>query len=90
MGKGKTSMNDLRDHLFETIERLLLKNDNGANDKEKIDVETAKAIADVAQVAVNAAKVEVEALKIIAGAENRDLATEAVKNMSVLRLIEPS
>ena len=85
---SKTSMNDQRGHLFETIERLLLSNDPGADDKERLSVETAKAIADVAQVAVNAAKVEVEALKVIANAQNYDIAREAAKNMSVLKLTE--
>ena len=85
---SKTSMEDLRGHLFETIERLLLSNDPGADDKERIDVETAKAIADVAQVAVNSAKVQVDALKIIAGAQNPDMARETLKNMNVLKLSE--
>ncbi len=44
-------IDDLRNHLFETIEML--------KDKE-IDVNTAKAISEVAQVIVNTAKVEIQ------------------------------
>lgn len=50
----KNKITDLRNHLFETIEML--------KDKE-IDIQTAKAISDVAQVIINSAKVEVQFLK---------------------------
>ena len=47
----RNKIEDLRNHLFETIEML----------KEKeIDVNTAKAISEVAQVIVNTAKVEIQ------------------------------
>lgn len=47
----RNKIEDLRNHLFETIELL----------KEKeIDVSTAKAISEVAQVIVNTAKVEIQ------------------------------
>jgi len=49
----KNKIEDLRNHLFETIEDL--------RDKERpMDIERAKAIAGVAQVIVNSAKVENE------------------------------
>ena len=47
----RNKIDDLRNHLFETIEML--------KDKE-IDVNTAKAISEVAQVIVNTAKVEIQ------------------------------
>ena len=54
----KNKITDLRNHLFETIEAL--------KDAEKpMDIERAKAIADVAQVIVNSAKVEVDFLKMM-------------------------
>lgn len=54
----KNKIEDLRNHLFETIEAL--------KDAEKpMDIERAKAIADVAQVVVNSAKVEVDFLRAI-------------------------
>ncbi len=48
----KNKMTDLRDHLFATLEAL--------QDQDKpMDIERAKAIADVAKVLVDSAKVEV-------------------------------
>lgn len=56
----KNKIQDLRDHLFETLEAL--------KDKENpMPIERAAAIADVAQVIVNSAKVEVDALKLTDG-----------------------
>lgn len=56
----KNKIEDLRDHLFTTIEALL--------DEEKpMDIDRAKAVADVAQVMINSAKVEVEFMKTTGG-----------------------
>lgn len=52
----KNKLSDLRNHLFETIERL--------KDGDKtMPLEKAKGIAEVAQVIINSAKVEVDYLK---------------------------
>lgn len=49
---AKNKISDLRDHLFATLEAL--------RDEEKpMDIERAKAVADVARVIVDSAKVEV-------------------------------
>lgn len=56
----KNKIQDLRNHLFETIERLKDKS-------EPMDLERAKTIADVAQVIVNSAKVEVDFIKSAGG-----------------------
>jgi hypothetical protein len=52
---ARNKINDLRDHLFETLERL--------KDGD-IDVQTAKAMADVGQVIINSAKIEVDFIKV--------------------------
>ena len=55
----KNKMADLRNHLFETIERL--------TDEEKpMEIERAKAVADVAQTIINSAKVELQFLDLMA------------------------
>ena len=82
----KTTLNDLRVHLFDTIERLQLTNDPNASDNEKISIETAKAIAEIGQVIVNSAKLEVEAMKIISRAENPKETLDAMKSTSVMLL----
>jgi hypothetical protein len=55
----KNKIEDLRNHLFATLEAL--------QDKTSpMDIGRAKAIADVAQVVVNSAKVEVDHLRALA------------------------
>lgn len=57
---ARNKMTDLRDHLFETLEAL--------KDGEKpMELDRARAIADVAQVIINSAKVEVEMAKALDG-----------------------
>lgn len=57
---AKNRIIDLRDHLFETLEAL--------KDEEKpMDIARAKAIADVARVIVESAKVEVAFVKATGG-----------------------
>ena len=52
---ARNKINDLRDHLFETLERL----------KEgDIDIATAKAMADVGQVIINSAKIEIDFIRV--------------------------
>jgi hypothetical protein len=53
----KNKINDLRNHLFETLEAL-------KDDEKPMDLDRARAIADVAQVIVDSAKVEVTFLKV--------------------------
>ncbi|MFJ2453979.1 hypothetical protein ACIOWK_20045 [Pseudomonas protegens] len=56
----KNKIEDLRNHLFATIEGLL--------DTEKpLDIERAKAVAQVSSVIVESAKVEVKALETLGG-----------------------
>lgn len=52
----KNGIDDLRNHLFETLEALKDKDD-------PMELDRAKAIADVAQTIINVAKVEVEFTK---------------------------
>lgn len=54
----KNKIEDLRNHLFVTIESLL-------DDEKPMDVQRAKAVADVAQVIVNSAKIEVDFVKAL-------------------------
>jgi hypothetical protein len=54
------NIDELRRHLFATLE--------GLSDKDKpMEIERAKAIAEVAQTIINTAKVEVEHLKVAGG-----------------------
>lgn len=53
----KNKIEDLRNHLFATLEGLL-------DEETPMDIERAKAVADVAQVIVNSAKIEVDYLRV--------------------------
>ena len=69
----KNKIEDLRNHLFETLEKL--------NDKdEPMELDRAKTIADVAQVIVNSAKVEVDFIK----ATGRDIGTGFIPEIKKL------
>lgn len=58
----KTKIDDLRDHLFAALEGL-------ADEEKPMDIARAQAIADVAKVIVESAKVEVSYLKVTGGLE---------------------
>jgi hypothetical protein len=53
----KNKIDDLRNHLFETLESL-------KDDEKPMDIERARAVADVARVIVDSAKVEVRFLEV--------------------------
>lgn len=82
----QNKIEDLRNHLFETLEAL--------KDKDApMDIARAKAIADVAQTIVNSAKVEVEMVKAI-GAKGGSKFFEAPQlpapNLGAPRLVKGS
>jgi len=56
----KNKIEDLRNHLFATLEAL-------QDDEKPMEIDRAKAIADVAQVIVNSAKIEVEYIRATGG-----------------------
>lgn len=61
----KHKIEDLREHLFDTIE--LLKSG-------KINIETAKTIAEIGQVVINSAKAETDFLKLVTDPSHRKAA----------------
>lgn len=56
----KNKIEDLRNHLFATLEAL-------QDDEKPMDLDRAKAIAEVSQVIINSAKVEIEFLNKVGG-----------------------
>jgi hypothetical protein len=59
----QNKIEDLRNHLFETLEALKDKD-------EPMDLDRARAVADVAKVIVDSAKVEVDFLKVTGAARS--------------------
>lgn len=72
---GKNTMDDLRNHLFETIEMLKNNSDPQASPNEKISVEDAKQITEAAKAIIDSRKIEVDLIGIVAKAQN----VEAIK-----------
>lgn len=64
------SIDALNAHLFEAMEMLKNNKDPKASENEKIDIETAKAIADLAGVVVDGYKVRMQAMQILAKTDN--------------------
>jgi hypothetical protein len=61
----KNKIDDLRNHLFETLEAL-------KDEENPMDLDRARAIADVAKVLVESAKVEVAFLRVTGAARSTD------------------
>jgi len=61
----RNKIDDLRNHLFETLEAL-------KDDEKPMDLDRARAIAEVAKVIVDSAKVEVDFLKVTGAARSTD------------------
>lgn len=64
------SIDRLNEHLFESIEMLKNNKDPQADEHEKMDIETAKAIADLSKVAIEGYKVKAQVLSLYSKTEN--------------------
>ncbi len=62
---AKNKIGDLRNHLFETLEAL-------KDDEEPMEIDRARAIADVAKVLVESAKAEVRFLEVTGALRSTD------------------
>jgi hypothetical protein len=56
----KNKLEDLRNHLFAAIEGLM-------DEENPMDIDRARAVADVAQVLINSAKIEIDYMKSAGG-----------------------
>jgi hypothetical protein len=68
----KNKIEDLRNHLFATIEQLL-------DEDRPMDVKRAQAIANVGSAIINSAKVEIDYLKITGGSGSGFIAIDPPK-----------
>lgn len=80
----QTSIDALNSHLFETIEMLKNNNDPNASANEKIDIETAKTIAELAKVAVEGFKTKAQVLSLLSKSENPDKLIQQSKSAGML------
>ncbi|KAA6347840.1 hypothetical protein EZS27_004705 [termite gut metagenome] len=70
MKKGSTDLGKIIEHIDEAMWMLKNNSDPEASGNEKMDIETAKALADLGKVAVGAYKVKAQVLGIMSKAEN--------------------
>lgn len=81
-----TSIDALNASLMETIEMLKNNRDDRASDNEKIDVETARAIAMLAKTVVEGYKVKAQVLNMMRNADNPRLLSERATSAGVLEI----
>ncbi len=67
---NKISIDALNTHIFETIEMLKNNKDETASECEKIDIDTAKTIAELGKVVVEGYKVKAQVINIIKNGGN--------------------
>jgi len=84
----KNKLSDLNNHLFEAIEMLKNNSDPNASENEKMDLETAKRIADLGKVIVEGAKVQVQALELISKSDNQTAALSVLNKMCIIETLE--
>lgn len=78
------SIDKLNEHLFESIEMLKNNCDPKADSNEKIDVSTAKAIADISKVVIEGYKVKAQVLNMMRNTENPKLMKESVLQSGII------
>lgn len=81
---ARNKLCDLRDHLFETLE-MIKNNDNPeADETEKISIENAKTIVEISGKIIDTFKIEVQAMHILAKADNVNKITEVFASTGLL------
>lgn len=78
------NIDKLNEHLFESIEMLKNNSDPRADDNEKIDVETAKAIADLSKVVIDGYKVKAQVLNMMRNAENPNMLKSQIVQSGII------
>lgn len=80
----KNTVKDLKNHLFDVIERVKNGCDPDCDPKDTIPLKNAKVIADCAKVIVEAAKTEVIALQLLSRSRNPHRTQKAVIDSGIL------
>ena len=70
MGKKNLSLEALKSHLFETLEGVKNLSDEEASPCEKVSIEQAKQIVDIADSIIDIYKTQVDALKTFSSMDN--------------------
>lgn len=85
---ANNKIGDLRNHLFESIEMLKNNSDPDASPNEKMDVQTAKQISQLAGNLIDSYKVEVEAIQIMSKTDNPNKTTHLLSSSGIFEGIK--
>lgn len=80
---NSTSLESLKAHLFETLEGVKNLNDPQADDCEKMSIEQAKQIVDVADAIVDVYKVQLSAVELAHKMDNVNGAREIIGELGI-------
>lgn len=78
------NIDKLNEHLFESIEMLKNNNDPDADSCEKIDVDTAKAIAELSKVVIEGYKVKAQVLNMVRNADNPNMLKSSIMQSGII------
>jgi hypothetical protein len=86
--KKQINLDALNEHMFEAIEMLKNNSDPEASPNEKIDVDTAKTIADLGKVVVEGFKVKAQVLNMMSRCDNPNATKDLTNQSGILELGE--
>lgn len=78
------SIDKLNEHLFEAIEMLKNSKDPNADEHEKMDVPTAKAISDLGKVVIDGYKVKAQVLNMMRNTENPTMLKNTIIDAGII------
>ena len=78
------SLDKLNEHMFETIEMLKNNSDPNADPNEKIDIETARTIANLGKVVVDGYKVKAQVLQVLSKSENPNKTKQLIAGSGIM------
>jgi hypothetical protein len=84
----RISIDEISAHLVETIEMLKNNSDENASPNEKIDIETAKTIAELGKVVIEGCKVKAQVLGVLSKTENMSIVREIADSSGLAPLIK--
>ena len=81
---AKNKMSDLRNHLFECLERIKCNEDPDASENEKMSIETVNAVVDISQQLIESWKVETQAAAILSKCANPTMMANALHQSGLI------
>lgn len=78
------SLDALKSHLFETLEGVKNLSDKKASECEKVSIEQAKSIVDIADAIIDIYKTQVDALKVVSNMDNIGSQGQLMEGMGLI------